>query len=94
VIPEDWGKSILIPLPKKEDLSECSNSRTISLINHISKIFLIILLNRIQYQLNPYLSEEQSSFRKDRNTVHQILILRLLAEKAKRKDKKKSIIAS
>lgn len=87
-IPEDWGKSILIPLHKKGDLSQCSNYRTISLINHISKIFLIILLNRLQYQLNPYLSEEQSGFRKDRSTVHQILILRLIAEKAKRKGKK------
>ena len=65
VIPEDWGKSLLIPLPKRGDLSECSNYRTISLINHISKVFLIILLNRLQYQSNPYLSEEQSGFRKD-----------------------------
>ena len=48
----------------------------------------MILLNRLQYQLNPYLSEEQSGFRKDRSTVHQILILRLIAEKAKRKGKK------
>ena len=88
MIPEDWGKSLLIPLPKRGDLSECSNYRTISLINHISKVLLMILLNRLQYQLNPYLSEEQSGFRKDRSTVHQILILRLIAEKAKRKGKK------
>ena len=38
--------------------------------------------------MNPYLSEEQSGFRKDRSIVHQILILRLIAEKAKRKGKK------
>jgi len=38
--------------------------------------------------LNPYLSEEQSGFTKDRSTVHQILILRLIAEKAKWKGKK------
>ena len=88
MVPEDWRKSLLIPLPKKGDLSECSNYRTISLINHISKVFLIILLNRLQYQLNPYLSKEQSGFRKDRSTVHQILILRLIVEKAKRKGKR------
>ena len=39
VIPEDWGKLLLIPLPKKGDLSECSNYRTISLNNHISSLF-------------------------------------------------------
>ncbi|CAF2067958.1 unnamed protein product [Rotaria magnacalcarata] len=37
VIPEEWGKSILIPIPKKGDLSECANYRTISLISHTEK---------------------------------------------------------
>ncbi|CAF2081889.1 unnamed protein product [Rotaria magnacalcarata] len=83
-IPKEWGKSILVPIPKKGDLNECSNYRTISLINHTSKILLIILLNRLKYRLDPYLAEEQAGFRKDRSTVQQILTLRLLAEKAKR----------
>ena len=87
-IPEEWGKSILIPIPKKGDLSNCSNYRTISLINHTGKVLLIVLLNRLKNHLDPYLSEEQAGFRKDRSTVHQILILRLLAEKAKRQGKK------
>lgn len=87
-IPEDWGKSILVPIPKKGDLSNCSNYRTISLINHTGKIVLIVLLNRLKCHLDPYLSEEQAGFRKDRSTVHQILLLRLLAEKAKRQGKK------
>ena len=47
-----------------------------------------VLLNRLKSHLDPYLSEEQAGFRKDRSTVHQILILRLLAEKAKRQGKK------
>jgi hypothetical protein len=87
-IPEEWGKSILVPIPKKGDLSNCSNYRTISLINHTGKVLLIVLLNRLKNQLDPYLSEEQAGFRKDRSTVHQILTLRLLTEKAKRQDKK------
>ena len=85
VIPEEWGKSILIPIPKKGDLSECANYRTISLISHTGKILLTVLLNRLKRHLDPYLSE---GFRQDRSTVHQILILRLLAEKAKRQEKK------
>ena len=87
-IPEEWGKSILVPLPKKGDLSHCSNYRTISLINHTGKVLLTVLLNRLKSHLDPYLSEEQAGFRKDRSTVHQILTLRLLAEKAKRQGKK------
>ena len=40
--------------------------------------------NRLKNRLEPHLSEEQAGFRKDRSTVHQILTLRLIAEKAKR----------
>ena len=87
-IPEQWGESILIPIPKKGDLSQCSNYRTISLINHTGKVLLMVLLNRLKYHLDPFMSEEQAGFRKDRSTVQQILILRLLAEKAKRSGKK------
>ncbi|CAF1667422.1 unnamed protein product, partial [Adineta ricciae] len=87
-IPEEWGKSILIPIPKKGDLSNCSNYRTISLINHTGKVLLIVLMNRLKAYLDPYLSEEQAGFRRDRSTIHQILMLRLLAEKAKRQGKK------
>ena len=87
-VPEEWSKSILVPIPKKGDLSECSNYRTISLINHTGKVFLTVLLNRLKSRLDPYLSEEQAGFRKDRSTIHQILTLRLLAEKAKRQGKK------
>ena len=87
-IPDEWGRSILVPIPKKGDLSDCGNYRTISLINHTGKVFLTVLLNRLKSHLDPYLSEEQAGFRKDRSTVHQILTLRLLAEKAKRQGKK------
>ncbi|CAF4143408.1 unnamed protein product, partial [Rotaria magnacalcarata] len=87
-IPEQWGKAILVPIPKKGDLSECSNYRTISLINHMGKILLMVLLNRLKHQLDPHLAEEQAGFRKDRSTTQQILMLRLLAEKAKRNGKK------
>ena len=87
-IPEECNKSILVPIPKKGDVSQCANYRTVSLINHTGKILLIVLLNRRKQQLEPRLSEEQAGFRKDRNTVHQILTLRLIAEKAKRHGKK------
>ena len=47
-----------------------------------------MLLNRLKHHLDPYIAEEQAELRKDRSTVHLILFLRLLAEKAKRNGKK------
>jgi Reverse transcriptase (RNA-dependent DNA polymerase) len=46
---------------------------------------MIVLQERLKAQLEPHLTDEQAGFRKDRSTTHQILILRLIAEKAKRK---------
>ena len=87
-ILEEWSKSILVPIPKKGDLNQCANYRTIFLSNYTGKILLIVLLNRLKQQLEPHLSEEQAALRKDRTTVHQILTLQLIAEKAKRYRKK------
>jgi hypothetical protein len=84
-IPAEWAKSIIVTIPKKGDLADCSNYRTISLLNHMSKVLMTVLLERLKAQMEPHLSEEQAGFRRDRSTVHQILILRLMAEKAKRK---------
>ena len=51
-------------------------------------MLLIVLLNRLKQQLEFHLSEEQAEFGKDRSTIHEILTLRLIAEKAKRQRKK------
>ena len=83
-IPESWNKSIRVPIPKKGDLKECSNYQTISLINHTGKVLVIVPLNRLKQQHDPYLSEQQAGFRKDRSSTHQILTLWLLPKRAKR----------
>ena len=70
-IPQECFKSILVQIPKKGDLSDCCNYRTIFLINRTGKVFLTVLLNWLKTQLDPYLSEELAGFRKDRNTVQQ-----------------------
>ena len=57
--------------------------QTISLISHIGKIFMMILQKRLDAQLEAHLADEQVGFRKDRSTTQQILMQRLLAEKAK-----------
>ena len=46
--PQDWKRSVFIPIPKKGNPKECSNYRTIALISHASKVMLKILLTRLQ----------------------------------------------
>ena len=46
--PQDWKRSVFIPVPKKGNVKECSNYRTIALISHASKVMLKILQARLQ----------------------------------------------
>ena len=50
--PQDWKRSVLIPVPKKGNAKECSNYRTIALISHASKVMLKILKARLQQYVN------------------------------------------
>ena len=50
--PQDWKRSVFIPIPKKGNAKECSNYHTISLISHISKVMLKILQERLQQYMN------------------------------------------
>ena len=50
--PQDWKRSVFIPIPKKSNAKECSNYRTIALISHTSKLMLKILQARLQQYLN------------------------------------------
>ena len=46
--PQDWKRSVFIPIPKKDNAKECSNYCTIALISHASKVMLKILQARLQ----------------------------------------------
>ena len=50
--PQDWKRSLFIPVPKKGDAKECSNYHTIALISHASKVMLKILQARLQQYMN------------------------------------------
>ena len=50
--PQDWKRSVFIPIPKKGNAKECSNYRTIALISHVSKVMLKILQARLQQYMN------------------------------------------
>ena len=66
--PQDWKRSVFIPIPKKSNAKECSNYRTIALILHASKVMLKILQARLQQYMNRELPVVQAGFRKGRGT--------------------------
>ena len=81
--PQDWKRSVFIPIPKKGDAKECSNYCTIALISHASKVMLKILQARLQQYVNPELPDVQAGFRKGRGTRDQIATIRWIMEKAR-----------
>ena len=60
--PQDWKKSVFIPITKKGNAKECSNYRTIALISHASKVMLKILQARLQQYVNCELPDVQDGF--------------------------------
>jgi hypothetical protein len=62
--PQEWSRSIFLPLPKKGDLRLCSNYRTIASIPHASKILLKVIQGRLATHIERELSEEQAGFKK------------------------------
>ena len=70
--PQDWKRSVFIPIPKKGNAKECSNYHTIALISHTSKAMLKILQARLQQYVNRELPHVQPGFRKGRGTRDQI----------------------
>ena len=71
--PQDWKRSVFIPVPKKGNAKECSNYRTIALISHASKVLLKLLQARLQWYVNRELPDVQAGFRKGRGTRNQIV---------------------
>ena len=62
--PQDWTRSVFIPIPKKGNAKECLNYCTIALISHISKVMLKILQARLQQYVNRGLPVVETGFRK------------------------------
>ena len=70
--PQEWKRSVFIPIPKKGNAKKCSNYHTIALISHASKVMLKILQVRLQQYVNHELLDVQVGFRKGRGTRDQI----------------------
>ena len=90
--PQNWKRSVFIPVPKKGNAKERSNYHAIALVSHDSKIMLKILQPRLQQYVNQEFSGVQAGSKKDRGTRDQIANIRWILEKA-RELKKKSTSA-
>ena len=71
--PQDWKRSVFIPIPKKGNAKECLNYHKIAVISHTSKVMLKILQARLQQYMNQELLDIQAGFRKGRGTRDQIV---------------------
>ena len=81
--PQDWKRSVFIPIPKKGNAKECSNYCTVALISHVSKVMLKILQARLKQYVNHEPPDVQAGFRKDRATRDQSANIHWIIEKAR-----------
>ena len=70
--PQDWKRSVFIPIPKKVNPKEYSNYHTMVLISHTSKVMLKILQARLQQYMNHELPDVPPGFKNGRGTRDQI----------------------
>ena len=81
--PQDWKRSVFIPIPKKGNAKECSTYLTITLISHASQTMLKTLQARFQQYVNRELSNVQGGFRNGRGIRYQIVNISWIIEKAR-----------
>ena len=85
--PQDWKRSVFIPIPKKGNAKECSDYCTIELISHTCKVMLKILQARLHQYINCELPDVQAGFRKGRGIRDQIANICWIIEKGREFEK-------
>ena len=91
--PQDWKRSIFIPIPKKGNAKECSNYCTIVLISHVIKVMLKILQSRLQQYVNWEIPDVQAGFKIGRGTRDQTANIHWIIEKKQGNSRKTSTSA-
>ena len=81
--PQDWKRSVFIPIPKKGNAKESSNYHTIACISHADKLMLKIRQARLLQYVNQELPDVQAGFRKGRGTRDQIANIHWIIKKAR-----------
>ena len=79
--PDAWKRQEIVMIHKSGNTKECTNYRTIALLRHASKVFLIILLKRVRENIEYELPDEQAGFRRGRSTADMLVALQVLIEK-------------
>ena len=80
-LPPDMSSSIFVRLPKKAKATECSEYRTLSLMSHILKILLKVILKRNKHKIESVISETQSGFMAGKGTREGIYNIRTIIER-------------
>ena len=81
-MPRDWADAIIIPIPKKGDLTCCDNWRGIALLEVVGKVLARVLQQRLQMVAEEVLPESQCGFRVGRGCSDMIFTVRQLLEKS------------
>lgn len=81
-VPDDWRKGYLVKLPKKGDLSSCTNWRGIMLLSIPGKVLTRVILERLKTALDKTLREEQAGFRQDKSCTDHIATMRIIIEQS------------
>ena len=85
--PQDWKRSVFIPITKKGNVKECTNYHKIALLSHANKVMLKILQARVQHYVNWELPDIQAGFRKGRGSRDQIADIHWIIKKARESQK-------
>jgi hypothetical protein len=80
-LPEEWKKSIIVPIYKKGDKTDCNNYRGISLLPTTYKILSSILLSRLIPYAKEVIGDHQCGFQRKRLTTDHIFCIRQILEK-------------
>ena len=91
--PQDWKRSVFIPVAKKGNARECSNYCTIALISHASKVILKILQAGVQQYMSYEFPDVQAGFRKGRGTKDRIASSHWIIKKKQESSRKTSVSA-
>jgi hypothetical protein len=75
-LPDQWKESIIVPVHKKGDKTDCSNYRGVSLLSTSYKILANILLSRLSPYIDEIIGDHQCGFRRNRSTTDQIFCIR------------------
>ena len=81
-LPQDFTRSVFVAIPKKARATECKDHRTISLMPHVLKLLLKMVIKRIKTAIEPEVAEQQFGFQQGKGTRESIFALRTICERA------------